>query len=333
MSESRSRFHNRIAVAIGLTAVGLSSIGTLGCGSSTVTGGPQDAGSETSTIHPMREASVQVEASTMMYDNTVGLPCHADSDSQPAGGPGVAVCSTSAFNGAVFPTPVCVILTCNPGTDGFAHFCDGPDQPGSPGFCLPVGTNGGGVCLPACAALADGSSPQGCTGKDYCVVAAFATNTMTNQSVGLGYCFGGCTADADCPSGNHCQTNVGICSLTVTPPTKTVGTACTSADNGSATTPATCNCLVNSNTNSGYCSQFCVVGSATAACPTGYLCDSFLPTQLTDQTGATAPGFTVQNPGLLGTCAATCTTPDASTGCPAGSTCTSFETAGTDCLP
>src|SRR5438105_446480 len=143
MSESRSRFHDRIVVAIGLTVLGLSSVAALGCGSSSVNTGPQDAGSEVA-IHPTREASSPVEAG-MAYDNTVGLPCKADSDCQPAGGPGVAICSTSAFNGAVYPTPVCVIPSCDPGIDGFAHFCDGPDVPGSPGFCLPIGSNGGGV--------------------------------------------------------------------------------------------------------------------------------------------------------------------------------------------
>lgn len=328
MSESRSSLRNLIASAIGVALVGLSS---MGCGSSTVTGGPQDAGSETSTIHPVREAGVAEAGPTATYDNTVGNPCTADSDCQPAGGPGIAVCSTTAFTGGVYPTPVCVLPTCDPGTDGFAHFCDGPDDPSSPGFCLPVPN--GGICLPRCAAFSDGSAPQGCIGKDYCVVAAFATDTTTSQAVGLGYCFGGCTADADCPAGDHCQANVGICTTTVTPPTKQMGQQCNSNDNGTVTSPATCNCLFNQNSGNGYCSQFCIVGSTTAACPTGYLCDSFLPTQLTDSTGTTVPGFTTQNDGLLGTCAAVCTMPDASTGCPAMSVCTNFETAGDDCLP
>jgi hypothetical protein len=340
MSESRSGFHGPTAFAVGLIVVGFASVGALGCGSSSVSGGPHDAGSDSATIHPTREAgtggdaaTAGGDAATSMYDNTVGNTCKADSDCQPAGGPGLAVCSSSLGSGGLFPTPVCVIPTCNPGTDGFAHFCDGPDQPGSPGFCLAVGTAGQGFCLPSCVAFSDGTSPQGCSGKNYCVVAAFATDTTTNQPVGLGYCFGGCTADADCPTGNHCQTNEGICLPTVTAPTKAIGQACTSADNSTATAPAACDCLLNSNTNNGYCSQSCVVGSTTNPCPAGYLCDSFLPTQLVDSTGATFPGFTTQNPSLLGTCAAICTTPDASTGCPATSTCTNFETAGDDCLP
>jgi hypothetical protein len=46
---------------------------------------------------------------------------------------------------------------CNPGTDNLPHFCDGPDDPSSPGYCLPNGTSG--VCVPKCLAPADGSPP------------------------------------------------------------------------------------------------------------------------------------------------------------------------------
>jgi hypothetical protein len=342
MSESSSNLRSLIVAAAAIAAVGLTSNG---CGSSSVSGAPRDGGADGPVVIHRGDGGVADSAAggdtgtgTGTTDGTVGNACQSDADCQPAGGPGVNTCSISTFNDAIYPTPVCVSRGCDPGSDGFAHFCDGTsDDPSAPGFCLPIG-QGQGVCLPRCLARNDGSAPVGCRGKDNCVVAAFATDLTTNQPVAIGYCFGGCTANSDCPAGNSCQTDIGICVRTVTAPTKQVGQACTSADNGSTTTPATCNCLVNPNTGNGYCTQFCAVNSTTATCPTGYICDSFEPKTLTDSTGVTVAGFTTQNSALAGSCVVACSLPDAggdggSSTCPAGSTCTTSETAGNDCLP
>lgn len=351
MSESRSSLRSVCVAAAAVALIGLTGNG---CGSSSVSGAPSDAGADaqTVTIHRGDDGSTTIvnpgmtpDASTPTFDGTVGAACQSDTDCQPTGGTGANTCSVSTFNDAIFPTPICVSRSCDPGTDGNAHFCDGPDDPTSPGFCLPVG-QGQGVCLPRCFALNDGSAPVGCRGKDNCVVAAFVSQTIPDAGadaaaaspIAIGYCFGGCTVDADCPSGNSCQADIGICVRTVTPPTKQLGQACTSADNGSATMPAACNCLVNPNTGTGYCTHFCAVNSPTASCPSGYVCDSFEPTTLTSNaTGATVPGFPTQNTALAGSCVAVCSLPDAGgdggAACPAGATCTVGEAAGTDCLP
>ncbi|MGD0680173.1 MAG: hypothetical protein ABSC94_32725, partial [Polyangiaceae bacterium] len=228
---------------------------------------------------------------------------------------------------------VCVQSSCNPGTDGAVHFCDGPDEPSSPGVCVQT-SPGVGLCLPECLIPSDGTAPSGCQGLDACVLYSIGTEANSNTVIGLGYCFGGCTKDTDCPTGNVCQTNEGICVSTATAPTKALGAACTSADNGTSTTPANCNCLFDSTTSVGICSQFCLVGSTAAACPAGYVCDSSEPTMVLDDADAAIPGFAMQNTGLSGYCLPMCTA--AGTGCPTtptGLTCINADTAGPDCQP
>ncbi len=292
-------------------------------------GGPTvDSGSAASS------SSAASSGTTSMYDSTVGNPCQSDLDCEPAGGPGVNTCSITTFSEAFFSTAFCVLKGCDLGTDGATHFCDGPDQPSSPGTCVNFG--GTGLCLPTCFFYADGSPAQGCLANDACLQDdAFAMAKQPDGGTvlaGLGYCFGGCTKDADCPTGNLCQVNEGICVTKVDPPTKTIGTACAAADNGSATTPAACNCFLNSNTMMGACSQFCTTGSTADPCPAGYVCDALEPTELVDQSDASIPGFPTQNPGLAGSCVATCT--DEGGTC-AGSmfSCSKFTPAGPDCLP
>jgi hypothetical protein len=257
----------------------------------------------------------------------VGLPCQSDSDCRPPGGPGVNICSSS-LSDPIFPTPVCVLLTCDPYA---SLFCDAPPNQSSntPGVCLQTGTNpdGGdppGVCLPLCGIDGTGSAPEGCVGNDTCVNMGLAEfSTSRNAVWGPGYCWGGCTTDSECPTGSSCQTNEGICVRTVTPPTKALGAPCTSADNGSATTPAACNCVVDpwTSTMAGTCTQFCIVDSPAAACPAGYLCDSFETTDV----------FPIQSVGIAGSCLHACDG-DAGT-CPANLTCVTSDTAGPDCLP
>ncbi|MGA3122702.1 MAG: hypothetical protein ABSF69_18200 [Polyangiaceae bacterium] len=281
------------------------------------------------------------------YDGTVGLPCQSDADCRPPGGPGVNSCSLSAFPDPIFPTPVCVLTTCNPGTDGNVHYCDGfDDSPvSSSGVCIPTGASaeGGipqGICLPQCFWFSGGSPPLpelfpvlvdldgggfGCAGNDACNFWASVGGVL-----GIGYCWGGCTIDSECPAGSSCQMNEGICVDTPVPPS-TLGAPCTSADNVLATNAAPCDCLANPSTMAGVCSQFCVVDSMSAVCPAGYVCDALEPSQVSDPDGGVSPAFTVQNTGLAGYCLESCGEDAGS--CPANLTCSTATAAGPDCTP
>ncbi|MCL2450346.1 MAG: hypothetical protein FWD17_15475 [Polyangiaceae bacterium] len=259
------------------------------------------------------EAAANVDASqpatTTQYDSTVGNPCMSDVDCQPDGGPGLNLCSLTAFQtGPLFSTPVCILPTCDPGDGTTPQFCDGPaDDPSTAkGFCLPVG-NGAGICLPLCAFLSDGSAPQGCQGNDTCnFIAAAQTSSGT---VGIGYCSSGCAVDSDCPSGSSCDTVSGFCLTQVTPPTKNVGDPCTSADN--MANPPACNCLIGAD-GTGYCTKYCAVDSKTATCPAGFTCDALLSTMLVDPTtDASVAGFSTPNTGLAGSCLLPCGSPAA----------------------
>ena len=187
-----------------------------------------------------------------------------------------------------------------------------------------------GVCLPKCLFgpnfSAPGGTPMGCQGKDTCNGAAFATDN-TGAIVGVGYCFGGCVADADCPAGSRCQTDEAICVTSPVTRTKAVGQACSSTD----ATNNVCNCDFGAATGMGICTQSCIVGGAT--CPAGYACDSgetkTVPGLAPD--GGVAQGFSQQTPGLAGTCRPTCASAGAS--CPPNLTCNTNETVGPVCAP
>ncbi|MDP9148685.1 MAG: hypothetical protein M3O36_01885 [Myxococcota bacterium] len=293
-----------------------------GCSSSSSsTGIPSDAAADSPGITPIHRGDAAPpgtiddsggsgdSATAGLFDGTVGLPCQTNADCRPAGGPKINVCSLGAFTGGpLFPTPVCILQSCDPGTDGFLHYCDGPDVPASPGICLKSGT--GGICFPRCDMLADGAAPAGCRGKDACNFIASGLTT-TSQLVGLGYCFGGCTSDTDCPSNSgeagagKCQTDQGLCVTAVQQPTKAPGDACGAADARSGA----CNCYYSTAASAGYCAPACIVGSTTSACPAGFVCDSQQPAALRGDAGAT--GFTKQNVGLAGYCLAACGGTDA----------------------
>jgi hypothetical protein len=246
------------------------------------------------------------------YDGTTGKACTSDADCTVAGGPGIARCSSSVFAPeSYYPTPVCILPTCTPVSDQQIHYCDGPDQPSSPGICVPQGTAGGGICIPKCTYDETGDAATGCVGKDMC----FAYTTGTQG--GVGYCWGGCTQDGDCPQGQKCQTDQGLCVEGVVPPTKAFGAACTKSDSDNGV----CNCLYGGSAETGYCSSFCITGGP-ATCPAGSICDGLEYRQY---------GFSTQNPGLGGFCSSTCVG-DAET-CPANSTCTNIFAAGPDCVP
>jgi len=266
------------------------------------------------------------------YDGTTGKMCHSNADCRPAGGPGVAVCSSVAFTrGPLFPTAVCILPTCDPKTDGEVHYCDGPDAPTSPGACTPTTSPpqaGMGVCLPKCTFGSAGQAPQGCQGNDVCHLMGWTVDS-NDLVTGVGYCMGGCVTDGDCPSSTHCQQDEGLCVNALTARTKTLGESCTAADGASGA----CDCVVDPATGMGYCSQFCIV-AGNATCPGGYSCDALEPTMVTDPAEASVVGFTLQNSNIGGSCLAGCPGGKIADGgaCPS-STCDSSHAAGPTCVP
>jgi hypothetical protein len=102
---------------------------------------------------------------------------------------------------------------------------------------------------------------------------------MDMSTIGIGYCFGGCKVDTDCPTGNKCQKEDGLCVKTPVVYTKTVGTACTDLD---AKDPQKCNCVYTTAEKMGYCTQVCRFGES-GTCGAGFSCDVGLPkTKLMD---------------------------------------------------
>ena len=292
-------------------------LGLLGCGGAVGTNG--DGGPDASidvkadVVTPEAASDVTPDSPvTLPYDGTTGKACTSDADCVRLYGPGLTRCSSSVFSPEdYYPTPVCIIPTCSPVTDTTLHFCDGPDDSSSPGICVPDPTSTtGGACIPKCTYDSIGTQPSGCQGKDTCYA-----YTGAKQN-GIGYCWAGCTQDADCESGQHCQTDQGLCEKGITPPTKAIGAACTKSD----TNAGVCNCLYGTM-NTGYCSSFCIVGD-TATCPTGMVCDSL---------EVRAYGYTTPNTGMAGYCAYPCSSDAAA--CPTSSVCTNVFAAGPDCIP
>jgi hypothetical protein len=270
------------------------------------------------------------------YDGTVGKTCTTDADCDVTG-QGLAACTvTAGFTlGPLWPTPVCILKTCDPAPAGdtsgqFIHNCDGDDQdPSAHAVCVPTTTptqSGKGVCYPMCQYQDDGQKPQGCQGKDVCN--PFAFGESNSGPTGIGICFGGCTADADCPNNSKCQVDQAICVKTAAVRTKNVGDPCTQADSDNKV----CNCVLNNQSQNGYCTKACISGTGSAlACPNNYACDVSAFKSLGADGGS--PGFTKQNDGLLGTCFESCSALDASTGCPTNAICKNDTVAGPDCLP
>jgi hypothetical protein len=162
-------------------------------------------------------------------------------------------------------------------------------------------------------------------GKDVCNPVAF---TETSPPEGIGYCLGGCTANTDCTGGEKCDTTTGLCLTKVTAPTKTLGQACTTADLGSSTVPAACNCFLGAS-GKGFCSTFCTVGGAE--CQTGWFCETQEPITVTGANDASTPGFSMPNQGLAGMCVPSCGGDAAA--CPTNSTCQTAYAGGAGCIP
>src|SRR5579863_5646364 len=77
-------------------------------------------------------------SSSDSYDGTTGTACTTDADCTSPGGPGIARCSNSVLApNDYYPTAVCILPTCSPVSNSArVHYCDGPDEPGSPGVCI-----------------------------------------------------------------------------------------------------------------------------------------------------------------------------------------------------
>ena len=266
-------------------------------GSATDTGGKPGDASGTDTrgkdVGPVGDGTAT--DSTVPGEGTTGKACTDDTTCDVSGA-GVNACSNALFSlGTLYPAPVCVGKDCDPGDGTSIMGCDDPL-----GVCLSTGS--GGICLPACSFGADdGAAPVGCVGKDACNVLGWGKDSA-GKLQGVGYCFGGCTADADCTKGDKCQVESGLCVKAPVVYTKTLGTACTDAD--ATSKPAKCECLYLTSTKKGYCSTFCKVGDASTTCATGYTCSPGLPT--TDSTDGSAL-FSKDPAGMAGNCLKTCT--------------------------
>ena len=138
---------------------------------------------------------------------------------------------------------------------------------------------------------------------------------MTMKASAIGFCFGACTADADCmgTAGQKCQVEDGLCVNPDKLVTYTkVGTTCTRPATGAA---STCNCNfvgnftdggVSADADKGFCTHSCITGAAgNTVCGTasaGWKCTAKLPT--VDDKGAAL--FTAQPDDVSGTCALPC---------------------------
>jgi hypothetical protein len=285
------------------------------CGGSVSTNGDggMDAAPDTKPLPEAGPPDVAPDVPVKQpYDGTTGKACTTDADCASANGPNVARCSNSVFSPEdYYPTAVCIVPTCATLSDSSGlHFCDGPDDPSSPGICVPSGLTSTGICIPKCTYDQKGSAASGCVGHDTCNA---YTGTKEN---GIGYCWAGCTKDGDCQDNQKCQIDEGLCVVGLTPPTKSIGAACTKSD----TNALVCNCLYGT-ANTGYCSSFCIVGSSSS-CTGGTVCDSL---------EARTYGYTTPNTGMAGYCAYPCT-PDGGS-CHTNSVCTNVFATGPDCIP
>ena len=255
------------------------------------TGKPVDSGKDTGTPKPVDGGPTD---SGVCENKTTGKACTDDATCDTPCETGAAFCSPTGFtSGSLYPTPTCFSADCDPGDGTKIVGCDGDT-----GVCLSTGS--GGICLPACSFDDSATAPTGCIGKNKCNPYGWGTDSTTMKTVGVGYCFGGCTADADCPAGNKCQKEDGLCIKAPVTYTKTPGTACTDAD---AKAPAKCNCLYTTAAKAGYCANSCYFGETT--CDAGFACDTNLPkTKIMPDDVV----FTSAPKGMAGYCLKKCTT-------------------------
>jgi hypothetical protein len=306
-----------------------------------------DADASGTIFHAFDDAATEASTLTMGTDRTTGSACVRDGDCIGDGGPGVDRCSSDyqarVSNVAVqlWASPVCIVPlaaggNCDLGTDPTAiHFCDGPDDPSSPGICVAFNQSapvaGQGACLPKCTFTPDGSAATGCVGHDACSLISYVLDAINDAVEGIGACQSACRADADCTAlgvNSHCEVDIGDCTEAPVARTKNFGDPCTAADE----TAGACFCATGAGT-SGFCSSTCVVGAGSGGCPSGWVCDTGEPSILDFGAGAPTLGpLTRQTTGMLGLCVPSCTPGDASV-CPGTSKCVASTIAGPDCEP
>lgn len=274
----------------------------IGCSSSGDDGPSVDASSadtavvvDTGTPDTSSEMDSATDAAeTTATSGTTGKPCTTIDDCDLLGD-GVNQCSNNWFSyGWLLPDPVCFGTTCTAAETGKLASCDQ-----NKGWC--IGTTNT-RCYPKCSFEADSeAAPAGCVGKDACHWVGSTTDDKGTKH-GAGYCFGGCTSDADCPSSHLCQVEWGDCVMKAKHwvAAKNVGDPCVPADGDS--TPPKCDCYYNSTVGKGYCTQFCKMGDSPSTCPTGFTCDAQLPNS------GTGLVFTAAPKGLAGACLKNCDT-------------------------
>jgi hypothetical protein len=318
-----------------LIACGVVVLAQGGCSSGT-TVTPNDGGGD-AAIHKMIDAAA--EDAGAAFDMTTGKACAANSDCIGVGGPGFNECSSNiAYMVAgqtvsLWPTPICLrpppaqgdtFGNCDPAPTGapagYPHFCDGPDDPSSPGMCLAIDSvpqPNRGICLPKCTFGTGPSAQVGCPGADACVNSIYLQDPNTLAVTGYGFCEGVCQTDADCQplasalgTSFVCQTDVGYCAQTKMTRAKPVGATCNVSADGTTDdlNSGKCNCSYDSAslTGPGFCTTACVTGGV--ACPAGYACDADFTSPL-DFGGATPVPLTGQPLGMAGICRPTCTSP------------------------
>ena len=277
----------------------------LGCGSDpdpvAADSAPVDAGVETAPpdSRPAVDSAPE-DTGIGGHGGTTGMPCTTN-DECDVTGDGVNQCTITWYaSGSLSPDPVCFGTECVPAKeDGKFDPCDE-----GKGWCLEYSSSVT-RCFPQCHFDVDrDTAATGCLGKTACNYYGWVKD-KSGAYHGTGYCFGGCTADSDCPLYHKCQTEYGECvfpkKLWVA--TKNVGDPCTAEDRGTSTKAPACACWMNSTVGKGYCSEFCKMGDAPSTCPAGFTCDAQLPT-----TGL-AP-FTAAAKGLAGACLKNCVTDD-----------------------
>jgi hypothetical protein len=228
-------------------------------------------------------------------DKTVGLECKTNDDCDVTKTKKSA-CGNASEN-TIDPTPVCV-GTCTLGDGKSIVACDS-----GLGVCVgDVARGPTGQCIQFCEWDGD-KLKSGCTGKNVCNVYGWGRDPKTKAPIGVGYCQGGCTADADCTKGNRCQKELGACVAGLIAFTKSIGDACDRAKDGTSLAKKTggCPCVAERASGLGYCSTVCKTADPKAACPTGYTCDPGLPAR--DKEG---PLFSAVAAGLFGSCFKNC---------------------------
>jgi hypothetical protein len=261
---------------------------------------------------PQDGAVVTADSAPPAEEATVGKACTSAADCKVPDTVNDNVCSSGVFaDGDLFGSPICIQPKCTQGSGGTIGdlLCDG-----EAGLCLPSGGGKSGTCFPFCA-FDSTKVTSACTGGNKCNVAYLGTSS--GAATAIGFCFGACTADADCKgtSGSKCQVEDGLCvnaDKYVTFP-KTLGQACSRPAGGGSSTDCNCNVVgkfsdggTGPDADKGFCTRACVTGAAgdtaCGAALAGWKCTGKLP--LKDDKGAAL--FTAQAPDVSGTCALPC---------------------------